>query len=202
MSNIVKAVFRKKLVVLVLLSVVAGLCLSTWVIFKVVQWRGIIRCYGGNGKELRLALYGYAEQNGRWPTCEEWPDVLINEYKIERKFLKCPGDKGEWLCSYALNKYIAGTDVGIDTYIGGKDVKTQEPMVLLFESKEGWNQPGGPELLNPDNHGGLGCMVVFTNYVDRFVSADEFHALRWKVNESEPTYADVNDITDAKEFAK
>ncbi|MBN2133239.1 MAG: hypothetical protein JW741_27315 [Sedimentisphaerales bacterium] len=52
-------------------------------------------------------------------------------------------------------------------------------VVLLFESKPGWNQSGGVELLTTENHGGQGCNVVFVDGHVEFVKADEIVGLQW-----------------------
>jgi hypothetical protein len=36
-------------------------------------------------------------------------------------------------------------------------------LVLLFETKGGWNQYGGPELLSTKNHKGDGCHVLIND---------------------------------------
>jgi len=50
----------------------------------------------------------------------------------------------------------------------------------LFESKPGWNQHGGPELLNPDNHNGKGCNVLFNDAHVEFVKTEDFNDLKWE----------------------
>jgi hypothetical protein len=58
-------------------------------------------------------------------------------------------------------------------------------VVLLFESKPGWNQNGGPELLSC-NHRQEGCNVLFADMHVEFVKAENFHRLQWR-------YADAAD---------
>ncbi len=54
-------------------------------------------------------------------------------------------------------------------------------MVLLFETKAGWNQHGGPELFTFDNHDPKGGCVLLNDGTVRFVrTKQELHALRWK----------------------
>jgi len=42
-------------------------------------------------------------------------------------------------------------------------------MVAVFETEGGWNQFGGPELLAPENHGGEGCNILFSDLHVEFV---------------------------------
>jgi hypothetical protein len=54
-------------------------------------------------------------------------------------------------------------------------------MVLLFETKAGWNQHGGPELFTFDNHDPKGGCVLLNDGTVKFIrTEEELHALRWK----------------------
>lgn len=121
-----------------------------------------------NLKTLSLCLYMYADEHeGRFPPAQRWCDVLAGEYGEHVDFndvFRCPGDpKGP--CSYAMNPNVDPNGAG--------------DIVLLFESKPGWNQSGGPELLTMKNHKGQGCSVSFVDSSVRFVKADEVAELKW-----------------------
>ena len=54
-------------------------------------------------------------------------------------------------------------------------------MVLLFETKAGWNQHGGPELFTFDNHDPHGGCVLLNNGTVKFIrTKEELQQLRWK----------------------
>lgn len=54
-------------------------------------------------------------------------------------------------------------------------------MVLIFETKAGWNQNGGPELFTFDNHDPKGGCVLLNNGTVKFIrTKEELHQLRWK----------------------
>ncbi len=54
-------------------------------------------------------------------------------------------------------------------------------MVLLFETKVGWNQHGGPALFTFDNHDPKGGCVLLNDSTVRFIRTEEaLHALRWE----------------------
>jgi len=55
--------------------------------------------------------------------------------------------------------------------------------VLLFETKGGWNQFGGPGLLTFENHGGKGCNILFNDGHVEFVRTKLFEELKWGVEE-------------------
>jgi hypothetical protein len=53
--------------------------------------------------------------------------------------------------------------------------------VLLFETKPGWNQHGGPELFTLDNHDPKGGCVLLNDGTVRFIrTKEELAQLRWK----------------------
>jgi hypothetical protein len=54
-------------------------------------------------------------------------------------------------------------------------------MVLLFETKAGWNQHGGPELFTFDNHDPKGGCVLLNDGTVKFIrTKEELQQLRWK----------------------
>lgn len=54
-------------------------------------------------------------------------------------------------------------------------------MVLLFETKSGWNQHGGPELFTFDNHEPKGGCVLLNDGTVKFIrTKEELQQLRWK----------------------
>lgn len=72
---------------------------------------------------------------------------------------------------------------GMSTYALNPNCRYDSPpdMVLLFETKAGWNQHGGPELFTFDNHDPKGGCVLLNDGTVKFVrSEEELHNLRWK----------------------
>ena len=71
----------------------------------------------------------------------------------------------------------------MNKYVEGVSVDMESDMVLLFEGEPGWNQVGGPELVNTKNHDGYGFNVLYTHtYVNR-ARSDRIEKLPWKVDE-------------------
>jgi len=58
-------------------------------------------------------------------------------------------------------------------------------MVLLFETKGGWNQFGGPEILTTENHKGKGCNILFNDGSVEFVKPERLGELKWEAEEGE-----------------
>ena len=111
----------------------------------------------------------YAENNKNfYPDENKWCDLLMQyDPNLTKKRFICPCDK-EGPSSYAMNKNIEKLGVN-----------APPDMVLLFESKPGWNQSGGPELLTTANHSGEGCNVAFNDGYIKFVSSGDINKLRW-----------------------
>jgi prepilin-type processing-associated H-X9-DG protein len=58
-------------------------------------------------------------------------------------------------------------------------------MVLLFETTDGWNQSGGPEILSTENHQGDGCNVVFNDGHSKFVKSEDLEDLKWTADQND-----------------
>ena len=58
-------------------------------------------------------------------------------------------------------------------------------VVLLFETKAGWNQFGGPELLTTEHHEGKGCNVLFNDGDVEFIKKEQVGELKWKVDKGD-----------------
>ena len=123
-----------------------------------------------NLDSLGRALVVYASQHSNeYPTAEEWCDLLAEgDYAGDKQFVcmvaKMSGYQGR--SHYAMNP-DCGANSSADT-------------VLLFETKGGWNQHGGPEILATENHKRKGCNILFNNGHVEFVPSSELSQLKWK----------------------
>ncbi len=132
---------------------------------------------------LGKAMVIYAnEHDGKFPTPDKWCDLLlegdyvrVNEFVRPRLILYRPIVGGHLLvwppgkrgrCDYAMNPNC--------------EPNSPNDVVLLFETRSGWNQFGGPELLAPENHGGRGCNILFNDGHVDFVETDKLGELKWK----------------------
>ncbi|MHC4737823.1 MAG: DUF4190 domain-containing protein [Planctomycetota bacterium] len=126
------------------------------------------RC-AANLRAIGCAMLIYTTGDYAMPA-ENWCDILIEfgnirKNKIEiRKWLKCPAHKNG-RCHYAINP--------------NAPLRSPPDVVLLFESKDGWNQAGGKELLTVDNHGGKGFNIVFNDLHVEFVKLEDLDKLNW-----------------------
>lgn len=120
----------------------------------------------GLGKAI--LIYTYYDGGGRYPTPDKWCDLLIKDGDVGKGQFVCRnalkgGDKGP--CHYAINPNC-GPNSPPDT-------------VLLFETKGGWNQYGGPELLTVEHHEGEGCNILFNDTHVRFIRTEQIGELKW-----------------------
>ena len=125
------------------------------------------------GKSIRIYANDY---DGEYPTADKWCDLLVSFSEVKPNQLICRGSDlkiGE--SSYSLNKNIAGK----------KSSEIPPNIVLLFETQEGWNQFGGPELLTTDNHKGKGCNVLFNDGSVEFVKPERIAELKWATEEKD-----------------
>lgn len=122
---------------------------------------------GTNLEGLGKALQIYAnDYDGRYPTPDKWCDLLIEHVEATEKSFVCPAAK-EGRGHYAINPNC--------------EPNSPLDVVLLFETKGGWNQFGGPELLAGERHIGKGCCILFNDTYVRFIKKKRLNQLKWKV---------------------
>lgn len=115
-------------------------------------------------KQLGVDLHMYAADNdNQYPTPDKWCDLLKPYYKDERTLI-CPSAEQEQR-HYAINPQA--------------EPNSPSDVVLLFETKGGRNQSGGPTLLTTDNHCEKGCNILFNDVTARFVRIEDINKLRW-----------------------
>lgn len=122
---------------------------------------------------LGIAMVLYADENDdRYPTADKWCDLLSQpvQYVNELERFVCKS-AGEGRCHYAINP--------------NAEPNSAPDMVLLFETKGGWNQLGGAELLTTDNHKGKGCNILFNDCSVKFVKTRRLGQLKWKAEANE-----------------
>ena len=116
-----------------------------------------------------IAAYGKTHNN-KYPAANEWCDLIIkNDNNTKGWFLCCESSninrEPPYKCSYAINPKA--------------EPNSASDVVLLFETKEGWNQFGGPELMTFDNHYRKGCNVLFNDGRVKFIKPKQKDKLKW-----------------------
>jgi hypothetical protein len=125
---------------------------------------------GTNLKGLAIAMkiYSHYYSVGKYPTADKWCDLLVQNDISTRK---------QFVCASARRKGNTGPS---HYAINPNATPTSDPnVVLLFETKAGWNQFGGPEILTTEHHKGEGCLVGFTDGSVSFVKTEDVGKLRW-----------------------
>lgn len=114
----------------------------------------------------------YRREVTSYPKPAEWCDAVMQgrrHYMSEERLtghFKCPS-AGEGRCHYAMNPHC--------------EPNSPPETVLLFETKAGWNQHGGPDLFTFDNHDPKGGCVLFDDGTVKFIrTKEELQQLRWK----------------------
>jgi hypothetical protein len=106
-----------------------------------------------------------------YPPARNWCDALSTAYwrlysETSAGPYACPA-AGKGRCHYAINP---------DCRYGSSG-----EVVLLFETKAGWNRYGGPEVFTFENHDPRGGMVVLNDGKTKFIrTKEELRQLRWK----------------------
>jgi competence protein ComGC len=119
-----------------------------------------------NLHKIGMAIKQYASDNdNKYPTVDKWCDLLMGHRELIEKQFVCPSVR-EGRCHYAMNPNCEPNSPG--------------DVVLLFETKGGWNQFGGPEILTFENHKGKGCNVLFNSGHVEFVKPEQVSKLKWK----------------------
>lgn len=126
-----------------------------------------------NLSKMWNGMHGLAESGQVYPSPDEWCNVLVRHERLRRHigtypvpWLTCPA-AGEGHSHYAMNPNCGADSAG--------------EMVLLFETKAGWNQHGGPELFTFGNHDPEGGCVLLNDGTVKFIRTEqELHTLRWK----------------------
>jgi len=131
------------------------------------------------GSKLRQFInrfHAYQSENSQIPLSSQWCDSIkpfFDEEDMNEAF-QCTSDPNG-PCSYAMNENIPA-DAN----------ELPGDLVLLFESKPGWNRIGGPDDVITDRHekkNKPGANVAFADGHVEFVEAKEIPNLRWKIEE-------------------
>jgi len=124
---------------------------------------------GANLRALGMAMHKYAiDYENKYPTVDKWCDLLLQYAGItEEKFICREAFKkgNQKPCHYAINPNC--------------EPNSPDDIVLLFETKGGWNQFGGPKILTTENHKGKGCNVLFNDGHVEFIKTERLVELKW-----------------------
>ena len=118
-----------------------------------------------NIRLLGIGIKSCPTGSGKYFTTDEWCDMLVEKLKV---------NKDRFTCRYENR---GKSDFAINP---NSNWEYPSDIVLLFETKTGWNQSGGKEILSTENHNGLGCHVLFNDLTVKFIKTENLDKLRWK----------------------
>jgi prepilin-type processing-associated H-X9-DG protein len=163
--------YRRQSVKLVIWKIVAAVIIFLLIaailwpaLIHLREYRRRIRC-AKNLKCLAKAALIYSCGDTPYPAADKWCDILLEEMDVTEKEFVCPS-AGEGRCHYAINPSVSP--------------HSNPRFVLLFETKGGWNQFGGPGLVTFENHEGKGCNILFNDLHVNFVKPNQLADLKWK----------------------
>jgi prepilin-type processing-associated H-X9-DG protein len=116
-------------------------------------------------RDLWVGIIMYADDFKTYPVPEKWCDLLIEKEHIGTNQFS----KKAFNSIYAINPDC--------------DINSPNNVLLAFETKSGWNQHGGPELLTFENHQGKGVHVLFNDGHVEFIKPEDIGKLKWKAEE-------------------
>jgi hypothetical protein len=133
---------------------------------KITSLRLRNNCKANMARLWRFTTQDPWNKTNQYPVPSKWCDAVLQGYPPGKDAFKCPSaDDGK--SHYAINP----------------DCKSDSPLdtVLLFETKAGWNQHGGPELFTFDNHDPKGGCVLLNDGTVKFIrTKEELQQLHWK----------------------
>jgi hypothetical protein len=136
----------------------------------------------GLGNAMKL----YAADFGQYPESNQWCDLLVKYYAVNSKqFIAHPSSISSiWIYYFSQIYPRPNPQQRKSNYAINPNCEPNSPddTVLLFETKIGWNQAGGPEILNTENHNREGCSILFNDRDGRveFIKTEQFKDLKWE----------------------
>jgi len=107
-----------------------------------------------------MVIKSRSNEDKNYKLTKHWCDDLVSE--IGEAELSCPARK-DAKSTYALNQNIVG-----------KNLNEIDPgTILIFESVDGWNLVGGPDLISLENHNRYENGGFYVLYCDWHVSYEK-----------------------------
>lgn len=157
---------RKRFTLIELLVVISSFAILMIFVWPKWNWKSYSPEYKCrlNLLLLHAAMQRYTNDYVQYPTPNKWCDLLLEYTDVDEKRFKCPELK-KGRSHYAMNPNCSPN--------------SPPDIVLLFETEDGWNQFGGPELLTTKHHKGKGCNMLFNGDGFEFVKKEQLGNLNW-----------------------
>jgi prepilin-type processing-associated H-X9-DG protein len=125
--------------------------------------------------EIGKALRQYATDNNKYPTDYNWCDLLIEHNSLKEEIFWC-GGADENRLKYKNSNYALNSSA---------EPNSPPNLVLVCETKYGWNQLADPNLLTAENHMNKGSNILFNDGHVEFIKKKNFKNLIWKSREAD-----------------
>lgn len=162
----------------------ATICISLWLVSYIPRNIAFYNPCRRNLNQISQALQIYAnDYDNQFPEPNQWCDLLLKNGYVKPEHFIYPSLIVRCPYTGQIILYRPSPKKGRCHFAINPDCKMTSPSdtVLLFETDEGWNKFGGPELLTTRRYKEKGCYVLLNRKGPRFVSKDS--QLRWKPDE-------------------
>ena len=154
--------------VLLLFGVLIGTAMLLPALAKAKAKAMSIQCMN-NARELSSAAHVYAgDHQNHFPAATNWCDAL-KSYVTSEKTFKCPAANALDRCDYGFNSRLDGVDM----------TQVNSNTVLFFETEDGWDVSGGPELLLTQSRHAHLIVVAFADGHVEVIAPLRLSSLRW-----------------------
>lgn len=164
----------------------ATICISLWFGFYIPRSTAFYNPCWSNLSQISRALLIYAnDYDNQYPEPNQWCDLLLKDGYVKPEYLVCPSLIIRCPYTGRIILYRPSPRKVRCHFAMNPDCKMTSPSdtVLLFETEEGWNKFGGPELLTTQRHEGEGCNVLFRDNLTSFKRTQDLQKLKWKPDE-------------------
>lgn len=114
---------------------------------------------------LGRAMLIYAHRNGRYPDPNQWCDLLLKSGEVNLEHFVYPSFEVCWRGGRQKLLSLPAPKRGRCHFAMNPNCKLNSPpdTVMLFESEEGWNRCGGPELVTTKWGYGEWCTILYND---------------------------------------
>lgn len=183
-GNTVSAVTRKTLPLTG--AFLATICISLWLASYIPRSIAYYNPCWQNLNQISRALLIYSnDYDNQYPEPNQWCDLLLKYSDLKPEYLVYPSLIVRCPYTGQIILYRPSPKKGRCHFALNPNCKLTSPSntVLVFETDEGWNQFGGPELLTTQRHKEKGFNVLLNNNGARFVS--KHSQVIWKPDEAQ-----------------
>jgi hypothetical protein len=164
----------------------ATICASSWLGLYIPRSLAFYRPCWSNLNQISMSLQIYAnDYDNQYPEPNQWCDLLLKYSELKPESLVYPSLIIRCPYTGKIILYRPSPKKGRCHFAMNPNCKINSPSdtVLLFETDEGWNKFGGPDLLTTKRNKEEGCYVLLNNKGPQFIP--KRRKLKWKADEAQ-----------------